>query len=125
VLFCSHEINPLLRAVDRVLYLGNGKAAIGGVDEVINGPVLSKLYGTSINVMRVGGRIFVMADDVELEGGRMSTMFDYEFMRNAFYACTIVGIVAGGGRLFPGAQGQTFAGHALAHVGFPAPPAPA
>jgi zinc/manganese transport system ATP-binding protein len=69
VLFCSHEINPLLRAVDCVLYLGNGKAAIGSVDEVISGPVLSKLYGTSINVVRVAGRIFVMADDVELEGG--------------------------------------------------------
>ncbi|MGX8010950.1 metal ABC transporter ATP-binding protein [Mesorhizobium sp. ORM8.1] len=69
VLFCSHEINPLLRAVDRVLYLGNGQAAIGGVDEVINGPVLSKLYGTHINVVRVAGRIFVMADDVELESG--------------------------------------------------------
>jgi len=67
VLFCSHEINPLLRAVDRVLYLGNGKAAIGSVDEVISGPVLSKLYGTHINVVRVAGRIFVMADDVELE----------------------------------------------------------
>ncbi|MBN9219854.1 MAG: ABC transporter ATP-binding protein [Mesorhizobium sp.] len=69
VLFCSHEINPLLRAVDRVLYLGNAKAAIGGVDEVISGPVLSKLYGTPINVVRVAGRIFVMADDVEVEAG--------------------------------------------------------
>lgn len=69
VLFCSHEINPLLRAVDRVLYLGNGKAAIGSVDEVISGPVLSKLYRTQINVVRVAGRIFVMADDVELESG--------------------------------------------------------
>ena len=69
VLFCSHEINPLLRAVDRVLYLGKGKAAIGSVDEVISGPVLSKLYGTHINVVRVAGRIFVMADDVELESG--------------------------------------------------------
>ena len=69
VLFCSHEINPLLRAVECVLYLGNGKAAIGSVDDVISGPVLSKLYGTSINVARVGGRIFVMADDVELEAG--------------------------------------------------------
>lgn len=68
VLFCSHEINPLMRAVDRVLYLGNGKAAVGSVDEVINGPVLSRLYGTPINVMRVAGRIFVMADDIELEG---------------------------------------------------------
>lgn len=69
VLFCSHEINPLLRAVDRVLYLGNRKAALGSVDEVISGPVLSKLYGTHINVIRVAGRIFVMADDVELESG--------------------------------------------------------
>ncbi|WP_214473901.1 ABC transporter ATP-binding protein [Mesorhizobium sp. dw_380] len=69
VLFCSHEINPLLRAVDSVLYLGNGSAAIGSVDEVISGPVLSKLYGTQINVVRVAGRIFVMADDVELESG--------------------------------------------------------
>jgi zinc/manganese transport system ATP-binding protein len=69
VLFCSHEINPLLRAVDSVLYLGNGKAAIGNVDEVISGPVLSKLYGTHINVVRIAGRIFVMADDVELESG--------------------------------------------------------
>ncbi len=67
VLFCSHDINPLLSAVDQVLYLGNGKAAIGSVDEVICGPVLSRLYGTPIHVVHVGGRIFVMADGIELE----------------------------------------------------------
>ncbi len=49
----------------------------------------------------------------------MSTMFDYEFMRNAFAACTIVGIVAGAVGYFLVLRGQTFAGHALAHVGFP------
>ncbi|WP_210242027.1 metal ABC transporter permease [Mesorhizobium sp. B2-7-1] len=49
----------------------------------------------------------------------MSTIFDYEFMRNAFYACTIVGIVAGTVGYFLVLRGQTFAGHALAHVGFP------
>ena len=49
----------------------------------------------------------------------MSTMFDYEFMRNAFYACTIVGIVAGAVGYFLVLRGQTFAGHALSHVGFP------
>jgi zinc/manganese transport system permease protein len=53
------------------------------------------------------------------KAGRMSTMFDYEFMRNAFYACTIVGIVAGAVGYFLVLRGQTFAGHALAHVGFP------
>lgn len=49
----------------------------------------------------------------------MLTMFDYEFMRNAFYACGIVGVVAGSVGYFLVLRGQTFAGHALAHVGFP------
>ncbi|HVW56515.1 MAG TPA: metal ABC transporter permease [Rhizobiaceae bacterium] len=47
------------------------------------------------------------------------TLFDYDFMRNAFYACTIVGIVAGAVGYFLVLRGETFAGHALAHVGFP------
>jgi zinc/manganese transport system ATP-binding protein len=68
VIFCSHDINPLLKAADKVLYVGNSKAAIGPVDEVISGPVLSGLYGTQIDVVRVEGRIFVMADGVDLEG---------------------------------------------------------
>jgi zinc/manganese transport system ATP-binding protein len=68
VIFCSHDINPLLKAADKVLYVGNGKAAVGKVDEVISGPVLSGLYGTPIHVVRVEGRIFVMAEGIELEG---------------------------------------------------------
>ena len=67
VLFCAHEINPLLRAVDQVLYLGNGRAAIGPVDDVVNRHVLSDLYRTPIHVARLNGRIFVMAEDGELE----------------------------------------------------------
>jgi zinc/manganese transport system ATP-binding protein len=67
VIFCSHDINPLIDAADKVLYVGNGKAAIGAVDEVISGPVLSGLYDTHIHVARVDGRIFVMADGIELE----------------------------------------------------------
>jgi zinc/manganese transport system ATP-binding protein len=38
VLFSAHELNPLLGALDRVLYLGGGHAALGTVDEVITGP---------------------------------------------------------------------------------------
>jgi zinc/manganese transport system ATP-binding protein len=67
VLFSAHEINPLLRAIDRVLYLGAGRAVLGAVDEVITGPTLSRLYGAEIEVVRVGGRIFVMSGDVEME----------------------------------------------------------
>ena len=67
VLFTSHEINPLLGALDRVLYLGGGQAALGTVDEVMTTPVLSRLYGSRIEVVRLGGRIFVMADGSEVE----------------------------------------------------------
>jgi zinc/manganese transport system ATP-binding protein len=61
VLLTAHEINPLLDAMDRVLYLGQGRAAIGTVDEVMTGPVLSRLYGGPIDVLRVKGRIIVVA----------------------------------------------------------------
>ncbi|WP_345811571.1 ABC transporter ATP-binding protein [Paraburkholderia sp. PREW-6R] len=67
VLFSAHELNPLLNSLDRVLYLGSGVAALGTVNEVITKPVLSRLYGSPIDVMRVNGRIFVMSGDVEVE----------------------------------------------------------
>ena len=67
VIFSSHELNPLLGSIDRVLYLGNTNAEIGSVKDVITGPVLSKLYNSPIEVYEIGGRIFVMSDSVELE----------------------------------------------------------
>src|SRR3569832_790338 len=45
-------------------------------------------------------------------------IFDYEFMRNAFAASTIVAIVSGSIGYVLVLRGQTFAGHALSHVGF-------
>ena len=67
VLFSAHELNPLLSVLDRVLYLGGGHAALGSVDEVVTGPVLSSLYGSPINVVRLKGRVFVMSGDHEIE----------------------------------------------------------
>jgi zinc/manganese transport system permease protein len=45
-------------------------------------------------------------------------MLEYDFMRNAFAAATIVAIVSGLVGYFLVLRGQAFAGHALAHVGF-------
>lgn len=45
-------------------------------------------------------------------------MLEYDFMRNAFAAAAIVAVVAGAVGYFLVLRGQTFAGHALAHVGF-------
>ena len=49
----------------------------------------------------------------------MTNPFAYDFMRNAYAACTIVGIVAGAVGYFLVLRGETFAGHALSHAGFP------
>ncbi len=67
VLFSAHELNPLLGALDRVLYLGAGHAALGTVDEVITTPVLSRLYGAEVEVLRLKDRIFVMSGGHEIE----------------------------------------------------------
>jgi zinc/manganese transport system permease protein len=47
-----------------------------------------------------------------------ATMLDYDFMRNALAASAIVAVVAGLVGYFLVLRGQTFAGHALSHVGF-------
>ncbi len=67
ILFSAHELNPLVNAIDRVLYLGGGAAVIGAVDEVVTGPVLSRLYRADIEVVRIKDRYFVMAGDVDVE----------------------------------------------------------
>src|SRR5436309_3728436 len=45
-------------------------------------------------------------------------MFQYEFMINAFAAAGIVAVVSGMVGFFLVMRGQTFAGHALSHIGF-------
>ena len=45
-------------------------------------------------------------------------MFQYEFITNAFIASGIVAVVSGVTGYFLVMRGQTFAGHALSHIGF-------
>jgi zinc/manganese transport system ATP-binding protein len=68
VLFSAHELNQLLGFLDRVLYLGRGRAALGTVEEVVTAPVLSRLYGTEIDVVHTDGHIFVMSRGRNIEG---------------------------------------------------------
>jgi len=49
---------------------------------------------------------------------RGTPVFDYDFMRTAFAASGIVAVLAGFVGVFLVLRGQTFAGHALSHVGF-------
>lgn len=59
ILFVTHEINPVLSYVDRVLYLYGGRFAIGKPDEVMTSQTLSELYGTPVTVHSLGGQIHV------------------------------------------------------------------
>jgi zinc/manganese transport system ATP-binding protein len=60
VLFVTHDVNPVLKMVDRVLYLAGGTFRIGTPDEVLQSEVLSDLYGSPVDVIRAQGRVIVV-----------------------------------------------------------------
>lgn len=60
VVFVTHEINPILEHVDRVLYLAGGRFTLGTPEEVMRTEVLSKLYGTHVEVLNMDGRLVVV-----------------------------------------------------------------
>ena len=61
ILLSAHEMNPLLPVMDRVVYVANGHVASGTTDEVVRPSVLSALYGHHVDVLRVHGRVLVVA----------------------------------------------------------------
>lgn len=60
ILFVTHDLNPIINFVDRVLYFAKGKHSIGTVDQVMRSEVLSDLYGYPVDVVRNQGRIVVL-----------------------------------------------------------------
>jgi zinc/manganese transport system ATP-binding protein len=61
VLLVAHDVNPILPYLDRVVYFAGGRAAAGPPGEVINGPVLSRLYGVPVEVLETSdGRLVVV-----------------------------------------------------------------
>ncbi len=61
VLLVAHDVNPLLPCLDRVVYFGAGRAAVGTPGEVITAATLSRLYGVPIEVLQAAdGRLVVV-----------------------------------------------------------------
>lgn len=60
VLLVTHDINPVLSRVDRILYLAHGRFTLGTPDEVLNSRVLTELYGAPVFVLRAGDRLVVV-----------------------------------------------------------------
>ena len=63
VLFVTHEINPILPYVDRVVYLVDGRFRIGTPADVMTSETLSELYQTRVDVLRVQDRLVVVGAD--------------------------------------------------------------
>jgi zinc/manganese transport system ATP-binding protein len=67
VLISAHDLNPLLREIDTVVYVAAGRAAAGRTDEIIQSDVLSALYGSRVDVLHVNGRVLVIAGEEQQE----------------------------------------------------------
>ena len=63
VLLSAHDMNPLLGVMDRIVYVANGHAASGPTDEVVTSAGLTELYGHHVDVVRVHGRVLVVAGE--------------------------------------------------------------
>jgi zinc/manganese transport system ATP-binding protein len=63
VLLSAHDMNPLLGVMDRIVYIANGHAASGPTDEVVTSEGLTELYGHHVDVVRVHGRVLVVAGE--------------------------------------------------------------
>jgi zinc/manganese transport system ATP-binding protein len=61
VLLSAHDMNPLMPVMDRIVYVAAGRVAVGDSDQVVQPEVLSRLYGQHVDVIRVHGRILVVA----------------------------------------------------------------
>jgi len=59
-LIVTHDLNPMISMIDRVLYFLDGHPRCGSIAEVVNADLLSRLYGTAIHVLRtVEGDLFI------------------------------------------------------------------
>lgn len=68
VMFVTHEVNPVLPYVDRILYLVEGRFRIGTVAEVMTSQTLSELYRADIEVVQVGDRYVVVGEHLDHSG---------------------------------------------------------
>ncbi len=67
VLLIAHDVNPLLPYIDNVLYIANGRTAVGSPAEIITSARLSAIYSAPIDVLTDRhGRVFVTGLEEEV-----------------------------------------------------------
>jgi zinc/manganese transport system ATP-binding protein len=71
-LLVAHDINPMIKCLNKVIYVANGHVAVGTPDEVLTSEGLSRLYGFHVEVLHDSrGNIVIVGgeDDRGQEGG--------------------------------------------------------
>lgn len=67
VLLIAHDVNPLLPHIDHVLYIAQGKLAMGTPAEIITSESLSAIYSAPVEVLQDRlGRLFVVGLEEEV-----------------------------------------------------------
>ena len=67
VLLIAHDVNPLLSHIDHLLYIAQGKLAMGKPADIITSETLSAIYSAPVEVLRDRlGRIFVVGLEEEV-----------------------------------------------------------
>ncbi|MCI4361910.1 MAG: metal ABC transporter ATP-binding protein [Thermoplasmata archaeon] len=51
-LLVAHDINPMIKCLDKVIYIANGRVATGRPSDVLTSESLSALYGVHVEVLR-------------------------------------------------------------------------
>jgi zinc/manganese transport system ATP-binding protein len=70
-LLVAHDINPLIKCLDKVIYIANGKVATGRPSEVLTTESLTALYGVHVEVLHDsrGNIVIVGGEDDRGEEG--------------------------------------------------------
>jgi zinc/manganese transport system ATP-binding protein len=69
VVFVTHDVNPVLNLTDRVLAVVDGRWAAGEPAEILTSATMSELYGAPVEVLRLRGRVVVLAESGDPTGG--------------------------------------------------------
>jgi zinc/manganese transport system ATP-binding protein len=70
-LLVAHDINPMIKCLDKVVYIANGRVATGRPDEVLTSASLTALYGVRVEVLHDsrGNLVIVGGEDERGEEG--------------------------------------------------------
>jgi zinc/manganese transport system ATP-binding protein len=67
VLLIAHDVNQLLAHIDHVLYIAQGKLAMGKPEDIITSARLTEIYSSPVEVIKDSrGRLFVVGLEEEV-----------------------------------------------------------